>query len=293
MTNPIETIALTQWQPGAGAHADGSATLALESGKVLYFPRLAFELEPQERAFLSPQWSDGRAKNISYDPATESLRHTSAQGADGTRIAAMMARYARCARELVTTLCPGYDPQLRTGRTSFRPVEAEGRASSPRKDDTRLHVDAFSSSPIRGERILRVFANVNPDGKPRVWELGEPFEAVAERFGPRVPQQWPGSAWLLARLHITRGVRTPYDHVMLNLHDLAKLDEAYQRASPKTRFEFPAGSAWMCYTDRVMHAALSGQHAFEQTFYLPVSAMQDQRLAPLRILERQFDRALA
>jgi len=167
------------------------------------------------------------------------------------------------------------------------------RASSPRKDDTRLHVDAFPSRPNHGERILRVFANVNPDGKPRVWELGEPFEAVAERFGPRVPPQWPGSAWLLARLGITRGVRTPYDHVMLNLHDLAKLDEAYQRASPKTRFEFPAGSAWMCFTDRVMHAALSGQHAFEQTFYLPVAAMRDERLAPLRILERQFDRALA
>ena len=293
MTDPIEIIEITQWHPGAGVHADGRATQALESGKVLFFPRLGFALEPQERAFLSPQWSDGRAKNISFDPATASLRHTAAQGEDGTRLGSMLARYVRCARALVTGLCPGYDPHLKSGRTSFRPVEVEGRASSPRKDDTRLHVDAFPSRPNHGERILRVFANINPDGKPRVWELGEPFEAVAAHFGPRVPPQWPGSAWLLARLGITRGARTPYDHVMLNLHDLAKLDEAYQRASPKTRFEFPAGSAWMCFTDRVMHAALSGQHAFEQTFYLPVAAMRDERLAPLRILERQFDRALA
>jgi hypothetical protein len=293
MMDPIEIIEINQWHPGAGAHADGRATQALESGKVLFFPRLGFALEPQERAFLSPQWSDGQAKNISFDPVAASLRHAAAQGQDGTRLAAMLARFVRCARALVTGLCPGYGPHLRSGLTSFRPVEVEGRASSPRKDDTRLHVDAFASRPSRGERILRVFANVNPDGKPRVWEIGEPFEAVADRFGPRVPPQWPGSAWLLARLGITRGVRAPYDHVMLNLHDLAKLDEAYQRASPKARIAFPAGSAWMCYTDRVMHAALSGQHAFEQTFYLPVTAMRDERLAPLRILERQFDRALA
>ena len=54
-----------------------------------------------------------------------------------------------------------------------------------RADDRRLHVDAFPSRPNYGERILRVFTNVNPDGEPRVWRVGEPFEAVARRFLPR------------------------------------------------------------------------------------------------------------
>jgi hypothetical protein len=37
---------------------------------------------------------------------------------------------------------------------------------------------------------------------------------------------------------------------------------------------------------------MSGQHAFEQTFYLPVNKMRDPSLAPLRVLERQLGRAL-
>jgi hypothetical protein len=80
---------------------------------------------------------------------------------------------------------------------------------------------------------------------------------------------------------------------MLNLHDKAKLDDDYQRASSRTRFEFPAQSTWMAFTDRVMHAALSGQFLLEQTFYLPVAAMQDERYAPLRILEEIYRRQLA
>ena len=33
-----------------------------------------------------------------------------------------------------------------------------------------------------GERILRVFINVNPNKVPRVWRIGEPFEAIVDRF---------------------------------------------------------------------------------------------------------------
>ena len=51
------------------------------------------------------------------------------------------------------------------------------------------------------------------------------------------------------------------------------------------RFDFPALSTWVVFTDRVMHAALAGQFLLEQTFYLPVAAMQDEQYAPLRILE--------
>ena len=36
--------------------------------------------------------------------------------------------------------------------------------------------------PVQGRRLLRVFCNVNPRGEPRVWELGEPFDAVVQRF---------------------------------------------------------------------------------------------------------------
>ena len=81
--------------------------------------------------------------------------------------------------DLVATLFPRYAPYVQRARTSFRPQPAVGRNVSWRKDDSRLHVDAFPSRPNHGERILRVFSNVNP-AADRVWRVGEPFEAVAE-----------------------------------------------------------------------------------------------------------------
>ena len=53
---------------------------------------------------------------------------------------------------------------LQKKRTSFRPGAIETRALSPRKDDKRLHVDAFPSSPVQGRRIFRVFTNAHPAG---------------------------------------------------------------------------------------------------------------------------------
>ena len=289
----LVTLDVAQWEEPRDPATTDRAARALETGNVLFLPRLQFALAAEEQRLLSPQWSDGKAKNVSYDPYAAEIRHTSAQGEDRRQLAAMMARYARQARELVSSLCPGYAQHLGDGLTSFRPVETRGRESSRKKDDTLLHVDAFASRPNQGLRILRVFCNVNPRGEPRVWELGEPFDAVALRFRDQVPPQWPGSAWLLERLRVTKGRRSAYDHIMLNLHDRAKLDDAYQRSSLKTRVEFPAQSTWMVFTDRVMHAALAGQFLLEQTFYLPVAAMQDERYAPLRILEQLYQRQLA
>jgi hypothetical protein len=291
--NRLSTLELANWNAQSDAAAVVRAARELEAGQVLFMPRLKFALTAGEQRFLSPQWSDGKAKNVSYDPPAAQIRHTSAAGEDQRELAAMMARFAAQARELVSTLCPSYAPHLRWGLTSFRPVEARGREASLKKDDTRLHIDAFTSRPTGGLRILRVFCNINPAGAPRVWEIGESFDAVAQRYRDRLPRQWPGSAWLLELLRVTKGRRSAYDHIMLNLHDTQKLDDAYQQSAPRTHIEFPAQSTWMVFTDLVMHAALAGQFMLEQTFYLPVAAMQNERVAPLRVLEQLYQRQLA
>jgi hypothetical protein len=293
MTNPVLTLEITRWDTAVDSAKARANTLELERGSVLFFPHLNFTLNESERRFLSPRWLEGSAKNVSYDPRQVHIAHTSAAGDDRAQLVEMMARYAQHARALVTNVCPHYRDSLIDGLTSFRPVETHGRQTSPKKDDTRLHVDAFASRPNRGLRILRVFSNVNPAGAPRVWEMGEPFDAMAQRFARRVPPQAPGSAWLLEKLHITKGRRSPYDHIMLSLHDTAKLDDEYQRTCQRTHFEFPAQSTWMVFTDRVMHSALAGQFLLEQTFYLPVAAMLDERHSPLRILENIYHRELA
>jgi hypothetical protein len=56
---------------------------------------------------------------------------------------------------------------------------------------------------------------------------------------------------------------------------------------------FASGTTWLCFTDQVLHAALAGHCALEQTFHVPVSAMADPALAPLRVLERLTARHLA
>jgi hypothetical protein len=71
-----------------------------------------------------------------------------------------------------------------------------------------------------------------------------------------------------------------------------KADTYYQTRSPQTELALPPGSTWACFTDLVPHAAMSGQFAFEQTFYLPVQAMRDPDRSPLRILERLAGRPL-
>jgi 3-deoxy-D-manno-oct-2-ulosonic acid (Kdo) hydroxylase len=145
---------------------------------------------------------------------------------------------------------------------------------------------------VRGQRILRVFANVNPEGRPRSWRIGEDFEAVGRRFAPRLRMPVPASALLLRAFGITKSRRSAYDAMMLQLHDLMKADSEYQKAAPQTAFDFPAGSTWMAFTDQVSHAAMSGQYQLEQTFLLPVEAMRSPEQSPLRILERLVGRAL-
>jgi hypothetical protein len=137
-----------------------------------------------------------------------------------------------------------------------------------------------------------VFSNINPEGAPRVWRVGEDFETMARRFLPAAHEGSRAWAQALRALGITKSVRSRYDGLMLSLHDGAKRDDGYQRSSAQTEIRFPAGSTWICYTDQVMHAALAGQYVLEQTLHLDVDAMVVPERSPLRVLERLRGRAL-
>ena len=285
----IVTLDLAGWRPALAPGAQESAVRAIEDGGVLVLPHVSFALSELERRFLSPEWSDGRAKNISLDG--NRLKGARGSTAELAELTAMVARFAASAADLVVTLFPRYAPFVQRARTSFRPQPAVGRDVSWRKDDSRLHVDAFPSRPNHGERILRVFSNVSPD-EDRVWRVGEPFEAVARNFLPRIKAALPGSAAVLAALKVTKRRRSSYDHLMLNLHDLAKGDLAYQRDCAQQVVRFAPGTTWLCFSDQVMHAAVSGQYMLEQTIHLPVTALYDSSRAPLAILERLTGRTL-
>jgi hypothetical protein len=288
----LETIPGSVWPPHPGPADQARAWEALEAGQILYFPALRFGIEAAEQRFLADDWS-AAAKNISYELSRHALGGTKAQGEDAAGLERLMSRYAQASRDLIEAVIPAYRGQLELARTSFRPIEIAGRTSSPRKDDTRLHVDAFPSRPTRGGRILRVFSNIDPNGQARIWRVGEPFATVARRFYPQLHRPLPGSAFAHAVLGLTKGRRRDYDHYMLRLHDAMKQDDRYQGETPSEEISFPAGATWMVFTDQVPHAALAGRHALEQTFHLDAVKMKHPERSPLRVLESLAGRRLA
>ena len=286
MNDRIVTVDSRDWAaPIAGLVPD------LEAGKVLYFPELRFDLSPDEQKLLRPDVRDEKSRNISLR-LDGVLAGAAVQGEEQARLAAMIGRFRTQACSLIDAIAPAYKPSLRLAPTSYRPTQVESRVQSWRADDRRLHVDAFPSRPNRGERILRVFTNLNPHGEPRTWRVGEAFEDIARRFVPRAKPYVAWQAKVLRALHITKSLRTEYDHLMLQLHDGMKGDTDYQQTSPQVTMPFPPGATWVCYSDQTSHAVMAGQFMMEQTLHLPAEAQVDPTASPLAILERQMGRRL-
>lgn len=282
---PIVELPYTDWQFAAPDNSD--LTDQLEQGKVLCFPQLAFSLSEQEQALLGPELVDPKRKNISFNIDKNRINGV-ADPANETAVRALLERYYQHTRNLVETLLPEYRGKLLEPVNSLRVHEIsqwQGK-NSWRKDDTRLHVDAFPSRPIHGQRIIRVFHNINPHGVPRVWRVGEPFEQLAERLLPRVKPYSALSCSLQAALKITKSKRSHYDHLMLGLHDAMKADMDYQHHGEQWTAEFHPGTTWMVFSDQTPHAAMSGQYMLEQTFLLDVANQKNPELSPLRVLER-------
>ncbi|MCC7661041.1 3-deoxy-D-manno-oct-2-ulosonic acid (Kdo) hydroxylase [Serratia sp. Pon4B] len=279
----VLTLPLRQW----AAQEASSAVSELEQGKVLFLPELAFTLSEQELPLLDPALVDPKRKNISYQPLSGKLTGV-AVAERRQQVQQLLERYYQSCRQLIAGLLPEYQEALHhpTGSLRLHPVSAWRANSSWRKDDSRLHVDAFPSRPNYGERILRIFTNINPHGEHRQWRVGEPFPELAERFMPRLARYSAFSSWLQHQVRIPKTRRSHYDHLMLQLHDAMKADGDYQQQGPQLALAFPPGSSWICFSDQTPHAAMGGQFMLEQTFLLPVDKMQDPQRSPLKVLEQ-------
>ncbi len=288
----LENFEINSWENSANTQIQTKAISALENGNVLFLPQLSFELAENEHHLLSPTYATGK-KNISYNKLNGQLRGAQCEISDALLLKNLCDRFANHSKKLINQLFPIYTNALLIGRTSYRPVEIYGRkAASYKKDDTRLHVDAFPSSPTNGMRIMRVFSNINPNNQSRDWHIGEPFKNVAERFLPQVTKYNSFVAKMLKMSKITKTFRTHYDHIMLQIHDRMKKDIHYQATVSFQEVNFPANSTWIVFTDQVSHAALKGQFLLEQTFYLPTHAMEEPARSPLSVLEGMTGKSL-
>ncbi len=272
----------------------GDLRALLERDGILIVDVPPFELTADELDVVERHWSDGRSKNSSFNPNTGRLDGVLGDTDAVSGLTTLMSRYADWARDLIARYFPAYDVDLELGRTSLRrrSVQAEPPLSR-RKDDRSLHLDAFTSQPVAGRRILRAFSNIDPTGADREWAIADGgFEDFARRFRHRARRLLPGEAAILESLSLTKCRRTDYDQIMLGMHDAAKRDRHYQATAPRRYVSFPGGTTWLAFTDQTPHAAVSGQCALEQTFYVPVDALSQPASSPLRILERIWGQAL-
>jgi hypothetical protein len=292
MITAIQTLHAHRWDLSDLAAQQREPLLALlEEGGVICLPELPGPGDsPEYRALLDARWADPKAKNISHDPV-RGLKGALGDAGVQKAMTGLLTGYQQQALALVHAIAPHYQSSLRVAPASLRLMKVEGRATSWRKDDSRLHIDAFPSRPNYGERILRVFHNLNPR-EPRVWRVGANFEEVAARFAPALPPYSAFKARALQMLKVTKSLRSAYDHQMLELHDAMKADMQWQADCPQLTVPFAPGSTWVCYSDQTSHAVMSGQFMLEQTLHLAVAAMREPRHAPLRVLESLAHHAL-
>jgi hypothetical protein len=279
--------------PGRGRALCGE----LEAGNILFFPQTPFAFPEEDLKFLlSRKQTDASFhKNIAYRPAEDRITglDRSAGGTEVDRLKAIVAGYSLRSMQFLTELLPPYARKWKLDFASYRPLEEQGRPSRLRARNDLPHVDAFPTRPTNGDRILRLFTNINP-AHNRVWITSQNFDVIGPQFAkmigmPQEPSSNPISQAVRAiakAAHLPGANRSPYDDFMHRCHNAMKEDGEFQQNCPKQRWEFPPHSTWIVFTDFVSHAVLQGQYALEQTFIISREAMVRPQLSPVRILEK-------
>ena len=273
----------------------------LEEGKIVYFAQPPFEMPTGDREFLLgvKQTAAKIHKNIAYRPLEDRLTGlTDVTPDDAERARAIMASFSRRVTGFLTKFLAPYAEKWRLDFASFRPVEERGRDLRKRARNDLLHVDSFATRPTSGDRILRVFWNINPT-EPRRWVTTDTFDVLLRRFGSDPQLRGIYASGSVAQLRRAVGklaksaglpitVRPPYDEFMLTFHNFLKEHDEFQANCPKQVFDFPPGSVWIAYTDMVSHAVLSGRFALEQTFLISRESLVAKELAPINLLDRFY-----
>jgi hypothetical protein len=285
------------WNPAQAAERARWCCEQLEDGRILYFDGIPYDFPEADRKFLLEQRQSGSRihKNISYRPRQDALRGSATDNpADIERLHGIMRHFSEEIVGLLSNVLTPYAAHWALDFASYRPEEEKGRDLSTHKRNDLLHVDAFPTRPTRGGRILRCFTNINPT-RSRDWLTTDRFPELAQKFAKaagldEIAKSGDSRGSFLNSLKKAVGLkvveRSPYDKFMLRFHDYLKENSEFQQTCNKIHIAFPPMATWMCYTDSVPHAVLSGQYALEQTFIIPVKALVRPEKSPIRVLEK-------
>ena len=278
----------------------------LEAGNLLFFEKIPFSFPQEEIDFLLAQKQSSRkkSKNIAYKPHLDLLSNDGTKNdSEKEKLKAVLKSYSEQVTQFLGKLLSPYSKDWKVDYTSFRPFQEKGRDLRLRARNDLLHFDAFPTRPLNGDRILRFFTNINPK-EDRHWITSDSFEDLAIRYGgssiafPKsTDYSWKGRVEralcrLMAKGGVKQAIRSPYDQFMLQFHHFLKEESEFQLHCEKQNWHFPPGSCWAVFTDQVSHAALSGQYALEQTFFVPIKSLLFPEKSPLRVLERLTEGSL-
>ena len=289
----IEMDSLFSAERDATQHLGSQFCRWLEEGKILYFAASPFALTVEESGVLLRQRQSNRRwhKNIAYRPREDRVSGFDHKHVDAARLHEVLRSFSQRTVSFAAALLPQYARSWRLDFASFRPLEEQGRQLRLHARNDLIHIDSFPKRPTYGDRILRIFMNINPHAE-RHWITGEPLDVLARSMGTDFAHQFlrPArrSAWraIARRLHLPVLPFSAYDQAMRGIHQSMKENTSFQQSCRKHHSHFPPGSAWLVFTDSVPHAVVSGQYALEQTVIVPRGAMLSPEKSPATVLER-------
>jgi len=281
----------------------------LEHGKIVHFPvsPVPFPGDADLEFLRAEVPRVLKRKNISYHPEVRRVVGVGGGKEIQDRARRILEEHSARVREFLernlTPLARGWT----VATSSFRPLQEKGRALSAHASNERVHVDAGAYGATHGDRILRFFMNAHPS-EDRIWVTKGAFSDVYRRYGRAAGVAPSGSdrrnlSEGLGNRMVTRVLdatarlglplakladTSPYDRLMRRFHNFMKDTPEFQETPEgHRRFEFHPGAAWMVFTDMVTHACVSGQHAFIDTFIVPLANCRHRTLTPYSLLQEQ------
>ena len=115
----------------------------------------------------------GRIKKYHYAQVRGKMMRAQVKDTARPDLQAIMSRYGEWTESVILQLFPSYQGKLDRKRITYRPFA--------RSNTQSLHIDSSYGYPTQGRSMLRIFTNIHPVSRPRIWQLGEPFEPFVRR----------------------------------------------------------------------------------------------------------------
>lgn len=277
---------------------------ALEQGNIVYFPDCPIPLaSAEDLEFMRERMPELlKLKNISYHPESDKVYGIEGDQQEVERARRILSDHKKQVEAFLNKIAPHFTREWLVGTSTYRPLEEKGRNLSAHASNELVHVDAGAYGATHGDRVFRFFVNVNGENKDRVWASKGPFHEIYRRYGaaagiakPTIRESWSNRfrSWFVSQLGRLNPVlktaldSSPYDRAMRKMHNYMKDTPAFQAdMEGHEEFSFPPGSAWMCFTDGISHACLSGQHSFIDTYVVRLRHCRLPEAAPYNILKQ-------